>query len=63
MDSPRSSDFGGVVYQDHADAAGLLHGQALVRRAVDAALAEHDLAGDLGRIESARALSAAAKQS
>ncbi len=41
------------VVEDHADAAGVADRLALVDPGVDAALAEHDLAGDLGRVEGA----------
>ena len=56
------SEFAARCYEHHADAAGLLHGEALVVRAFDAAVAEHDLAGDLGRIEQAPPLSPAEAQ-
>ena len=46
---------GAGVDQDHADAAGLLHGQALVDARGHAAIADHDLAGHLGRVEHGRA--------
>ena len=42
-----------ALYMDHADAAGLEHGEALLDAADDAALAEHDLAGHDGRVERA----------
>ena len=47
------SEFGDGVAEDHPDAAGLLDREALVGAGVDAALAEHDLAGDLRRVERA----------
>ena len=37
--------------EDHADAAGFLHRKALVDASRDAAIADHDLARDLRRIE------------
>ncbi len=39
------------VHQDHADAAGLLDRAALVDAGVRAAIADHDLARDLGGVE------------
>ena len=49
-----------MLSEDHPDAAGLLHRQALVDAGVDAAVADHDLAGDLGRIEHGGAVVVAA---
>ena len=42
---------GAGVDQDHADAAGLLDGEALVDAGGDAAVADDDLAGHLGGVE------------
>ena len=47
---------GAGVDQDHAHAAGLLHRQALVDAGSHAAVADHDLAGHLGRVEHGRAV-------
>ena len=50
-----------VVHQHHADAAGVQHRQALVNPGVDAARADHHLAGHLGRIQRRRAGEAQAR--
>ena len=42
-----------VVVEDHPRATRLEHGEALVGATDGAAPAQHDLAGDLGRIERA----------